>query len=206
MLSGVAKSGSPISRCTMRLPSASSFLARASTSKAPSVPSRDILSANRTAVLLTNPNRKLRGPALSPTPPGPNHPLRRDELQPLARHHHLPPAFVDEPMVMPAQRHHLAQVGLPAFRPELDAVGIGPADRPVAARPGAGAVPSLQAPPLRRLRRPLGPAHLDDHGVRLEHPMQGAAPGQPPHRLARNRRPFLELGGGRAQLAFHAFD
>src|SRR5436309_15550019 len=120
MLSGVAKSGSPISRCTMRLPSASSFRARASTSKAPSVPSRDILSANRTAVLLTNPNRKLRGPALSPTPAGANHPLRCDDLQPRARHQHLPPAFMDQPIVMPAKRNHLAQVGLPARGPELE--------------------------------------------------------------------------------------
>src|SRR5256714_3467178 len=189
MLSGVAKSGSPISRCTMRLPSASSFRARASTSKAPSVPSRDIRSANRTAVLLTNPNRKLRGPALSPAPTGPKDPLRRDELHPLARHHHLPPAFVDQPMVMPAKRNHLAQVGLPALRPELDVMGIGPADRPVAARPGAGAVPRLQASPLRRLRRPLGPAHPDDHGVRLAHPVQGAVAGQPLDRLARDTRP-----------------
>src|SRR5256886_12850727 len=137
MLSGVAKPGSPISRCTMRLPSASSFRARASTSKAPSVPSRDILSANRTAVLLTNPNRKLRGPALSPTPTGPNHPLRRDELHPLAGHHHLPPAFVDQPVVMPAKRNHLAQVRMPVFRPQVNVVGVGPADRPGAARPGA---------------------------------------------------------------------
>src|SRR5438046_7421356 len=52
MLSGVAKSGSPISRCTMCLPSASSLRALASTSKAPSVPSRDMRSAKRTAVLI----------------------------------------------------------------------------------------------------------------------------------------------------------
>src|SRR5438067_13404220 len=96
------------------------------------------------------------GPALSPTPTGPNHPLRWDELQPLARHHHLPPAFVDQPVVMPAKRNHLAQVGLPALGPELDVVGVGPADRPVAARPGAGPVPSAEAPPLRRRGRPLG--------------------------------------------------
>src|SRR6266851_3780035 len=52
MLSGVAKSGSPISRWTMRLPSASSLRARASVSNAPSVPRRDMRSANRTAVLI----------------------------------------------------------------------------------------------------------------------------------------------------------
>src|SRR5438552_19070849 len=52
MLSGVAKSGSPISRCTMCLPSASSLRALARTSKAPSVPSRDMRSAKRTAVLI----------------------------------------------------------------------------------------------------------------------------------------------------------
>src|SRR5690348_9012699 len=51
MLSGVAKSGSPISRWTMRLPSASSLRARASVSNAPSVPRRDIRSANRNVVL-----------------------------------------------------------------------------------------------------------------------------------------------------------
>src|SRR5690242_18288996 len=55
MLSGVAKSGSPISRCTMRLPSDSSLRARARTSNAPSVPSRFILSAKRTAVLAMSP-------------------------------------------------------------------------------------------------------------------------------------------------------
>src|SRR5256885_4085931 len=46
MLSGVAKSGSPISRWTIFLPSASSLRARASTSNAPSVPSRVMRSAN----------------------------------------------------------------------------------------------------------------------------------------------------------------
>src|SRR5260370_30633886 len=46
MLSGVAKSGSPISRCTMRLPSASRRRALARTSNALSVPSRDMRSAN----------------------------------------------------------------------------------------------------------------------------------------------------------------
>src|SRR2546428_10437134 len=53
MLSGVAKSGSPISRWTMRLPSASSLRALARTSNAPSVPRRFILSAKRTAVLIS---------------------------------------------------------------------------------------------------------------------------------------------------------
>src|SRR6478736_2926348 len=46
MLSGVAKSGSPISRCTIFLPCASSARALASTTNAPSVPNRDIRSAN----------------------------------------------------------------------------------------------------------------------------------------------------------------
>ena len=36
--------------------------------------------------------------------------------------------------------------------------------------------------------------------------MQGPVAGQPLHRLARDRRPFLELGGRRAQLALQAFD
>src|SRR5438132_14370135 len=48
MLSGVAKSGSPISRWMISRPSASSRRARASTSKAPSVPRRDMRSANFT--------------------------------------------------------------------------------------------------------------------------------------------------------------
>src|SRR2546421_11332992 len=51
MLSGVAKSGSPISRWTILLPSASSLRALASTSNAPSVPRRDMRSAKRIAVL-----------------------------------------------------------------------------------------------------------------------------------------------------------
>src|SRR5438046_9949465 len=46
MLSGVAESASPISRWTLFLPSASSLRARASTSNAPSVPSRVMRSAN----------------------------------------------------------------------------------------------------------------------------------------------------------------
>src|SRR5258708_20725955 len=46
MLSGVAKSGSPISRWTMRLPAASRRRALARTSNALSVPSRDMRSAN----------------------------------------------------------------------------------------------------------------------------------------------------------------
>src|SRR2546429_8189423 len=52
MLSGVAKSGSPISRWTIRLPSASSLRALARTSNAPSVPSRDMRSAKRIAALM----------------------------------------------------------------------------------------------------------------------------------------------------------
>src|SRR4030088_3021793 len=52
MLSGVAKSGSPISRWTMRLPSASSRRALASTSKAPSVPNRVMRSAKRITELI----------------------------------------------------------------------------------------------------------------------------------------------------------
>src|ERR671936_21444 len=54
MLSGVAKSGSPISRWTISRPSASRRLARAKTSKAPSVPRRDIRSANLTGMLLVH--------------------------------------------------------------------------------------------------------------------------------------------------------
>src|ERR1700674_4297238 len=52
MLSGVAKSGSPISRWTIFLPWASRRLALASTSNAPSVPSRDMRSAKRIAATL----------------------------------------------------------------------------------------------------------------------------------------------------------
>src|ERR1700737_4030528 len=51
MLSGVAKSGSPISRWTIFLPPASSRRALASTSNAPSVPRRDIRSAKRIDML-----------------------------------------------------------------------------------------------------------------------------------------------------------
>src|ERR1700682_6162410 len=47
MLSGVAKSGSPISRWTIFLPSASSRRALARTTNAPSVPRRDMRSAKR---------------------------------------------------------------------------------------------------------------------------------------------------------------
>src|SRR5216684_5502651 len=47
MLSGVAKSGSPISRWTISLPSASRRRALASTSNALSVPRRDMRSAKR---------------------------------------------------------------------------------------------------------------------------------------------------------------
>src|SRR2546421_5485219 len=46
MLGGVGKSGSPISRCTMVRPWASSFRAFASTSKAVSVPISSIRRAN----------------------------------------------------------------------------------------------------------------------------------------------------------------
>src|SRR5712692_7705791 len=49
MLSGVAKSGSPISRWTMRLPSASRRRALARTSNALSVPRCDMRSANSIA-------------------------------------------------------------------------------------------------------------------------------------------------------------
>src|SRR5712692_5397399 len=45
MWAGVSKSGSPISRWTISLPCRSRALARASTSKADSVPSRDMRSA-----------------------------------------------------------------------------------------------------------------------------------------------------------------
>src|SRR5215472_7239573 len=54
MLSGVAKSGSPISRCTIFLPAASRPRARARISKAPSVPRRCIRSANRIPIASVN--------------------------------------------------------------------------------------------------------------------------------------------------------
>src|SRR5579859_6034328 len=57
MLSGVAKSGSPISRCTICLPSASSRRALASTSNAPSVPRRDMRSAKRIVMPESYPSR-----------------------------------------------------------------------------------------------------------------------------------------------------
>src|SRR5215470_13686526 len=61
MLSGVAKSGSPISRCTTWRPTASRPRARASTSNAPSVPSRSIRSAKRIPMVSVNPPQ---GPAV----------------------------------------------------------------------------------------------------------------------------------------------
>src|SRR4051812_45075484 len=51
MFFGVSKSGSPISRCTTSLPSASSARARASTSKAVSVPSRLMDAASLKAIV-----------------------------------------------------------------------------------------------------------------------------------------------------------
>src|SRR2546430_11807239 len=57
MLSGVAKSGSPISRWTTCLPSASSRRARASTSNALSVPRRSMRSANRMPMSSMNPTQ-----------------------------------------------------------------------------------------------------------------------------------------------------
>src|SRR5205807_2595576 len=52
MLSGVGKSGSPISRWTTRMPCFSRALARASTSKAPTVPIRLMRWVNFKAILL----------------------------------------------------------------------------------------------------------------------------------------------------------
>src|SRR6266568_4314723 len=54
MLSGVAKSGSPISRWMTWRPAASRRRARASTSKAPSVPSRSMRSAKRIPMVSVN--------------------------------------------------------------------------------------------------------------------------------------------------------
>src|SRR5579859_2846196 len=67
MLSGVAKSGSPISRWTTCLPSASSRRALASTSNAPSVPKRDMRSAKRIVMPESYPSRSSR------TSPKPKH-------------------------------------------------------------------------------------------------------------------------------------
>src|SRR5215469_969062 len=55
MLSGVAKSGSPISRWTTRRPPASRWRALASTSNAPSVPSRSIRLAKWMPMCSVNP-------------------------------------------------------------------------------------------------------------------------------------------------------
>src|SRR5258708_5809279 len=58
MLSGVAKSGSPISRWTILLPSASRRRAFARTSNALSVPSRDIRSANFIVTILVDSEKR----------------------------------------------------------------------------------------------------------------------------------------------------
>src|SRR2546423_968655 len=58
MLSGVAKSGSPISRWTTWRPAASRRRALASTSNAPSVPSRSMRSAKRMPMTSVNPHER----------------------------------------------------------------------------------------------------------------------------------------------------
>src|SRR5690242_110004 len=72
----------------------------------------------------------------------------RDEIDPAAGEHDLVAALVDLAVVVVAERNHLVQVGLATLGPELEVVGVGPAQRPVAARPGAGLEASLEAAPL----------------------------------------------------------
>ena len=109
-------------------------------------------------------------------------------------------------MVVVAERNHLVDVGPTAIFPEFDVMRLRPARRPVASRPGAGLVPRLDRPPLRRLRRPLGSAHVDHHGVRLEHPVQDPVAGEALHGLARDRSPARQLRGRSPQLALQALD
>src|SRR5437016_11754679 len=80
--------------------------------------------------------KTLGGPATF-TPPAPSHDraVGWDELHPLAREHDLVAAFVDQAVVVVAEGDHLPQVGVPAVFPEVDVVGVGHPDRPVAAGP-----------------------------------------------------------------------
>ena len=63
---------------------------------------------------------------------------------------------------------------MPAVLPEIDVVGVGPVDRPVATRAGAGLVARLESPPLRGLGRALGPTDVDDHPAPLDPNFTGA--------------------------------
>src|SRR6202165_5209922 len=93
----------------------------------------------------------LRGPAhpRPASPPG-DLPIGWDEPHAFACFHHLPPAFVDEAVVVVAEGKHVAQVVRSAPSPELDVVSAGPVDRPVAPWAGASPIPRLQCSALRR--------------------------------------------------------
>src|SRR5690348_8412672 len=84
-----------------------------------------------------------RAAILSPAAPEHHRGLRRNELDSVSGHHHLPAAFVDEAVVEVAERDQAMGVGLATVLPELEVVGVGPAERPLAARRRAGGVPRL---------------------------------------------------------------
>ncbi len=59
------------------------------------------------------------------------HPRRRQKLgMPIRTHPHIPPAVVDDPVMMPAQQHHVVHVGIATISPMPDVVAMTPGRRP----------------------------------------------------------------------------
>src|SRR5216683_1157426 len=75
-----------------------------------------------------------------------DHAIRSDELHPFARFDHLPPAFMDEAVVVVAEGQEVGQVARPAQGPELDVMRSRPVDGPVASRSPAPRPPRRPRP------------------------------------------------------------
>src|SRR5207253_6391407 len=135
----------------------------------------------RVDVVLAIPGKRPAPPAPSAPPPingedrgrsgCPAHPRRansapqfvvgRDELDALVCLDDLPSTFMNQAVVVVAERKQLAQVCRTTVRPELDVMGLGPVDRPIAAGESAAAVSGFQSSPLRTRDRPRRPPDID---------------------------------------------
>src|SRR5713101_7159080 len=87
-----------------------------------------------------------------PRPPRSSHhdTVGWNESELMAHFDDLPPALVNEAVVVIAEGKEVGQVARPALSPELDVMGSRPVDRPVAAWPAAAAISRFERPALGR--------------------------------------------------------
>src|SRR6266487_3053736 len=107
-------------------------------------------------------------------------------------------------MVPPAEQHEVVQARLAAPRPVANVMGIDE-EAVLTAWEAAAVVAPLQRPPHRRRDRTGLPADRERLPLPLTHPHDRRVAGEPPRRLARDRRPLVELAASRRPAGKDAF-